>query len=143
MSRNQRFTFLAIAVVIAAVAIVVLASGGDDNKTTTTTATSAATATAGADETATAEATETAAPELPVLSAADPQTVEVTEGDTIAFKVTSDTADEVHFHGYDVKKDVEAGGEVEFSVPAKIVGIFEVELEKAGTKVGEVRVNQK
>ncbi len=31
-------------------------------------------------------------------------------GEPIRFRVESDVADEVHFHGYDVGKDVEAGG---------------------------------
>src|SRR6478735_7238444 len=45
----------------------------------------------------------------------------------VTFK--SDTADEVHFHGYDVHKDVPAGGSVHFKFPAKIDGKFVVELE--------------
>jgi Flp pilus assembly protein CpaB len=139
MPRNQRLIFLAVAVAIAVIAVVVLASGGDDEETTATT--SAPTVTVTASATGTAEATPAA--DVPVLTADNPQTLEFKEGDTIAFKVQSDKADEVHFHGYDVKKDVEAGGEVEFSVPAKIVGIFEVELEDAGVKLGQVRVDPK
>ena len=37
------------------------------------------------------------------------QDLSFTEGDDIRFKVDSDVADEVHFHGYDVGMDVEAG----------------------------------
>jgi hypothetical protein len=47
----------------------------------------------------------------------------------------------VHFHGYDVAKDVEAGGRVEFDVPATIDGVFEVELEGSHTQLAEVTVN--
>ena len=50
-------------------------------------------------------------------------------GDRIQFVVTSDVADEVHVHGYDIAKDVPAGGSVRFSFPAKLEGVFEVELE--------------
>ena len=39
-------------------------------------------------------------------------------GDRIQFSVTSDVADEIHVHGYDLKKDVPAGGSVRFSFPA-------------------------
>ena len=38
------------------------------------------------------------------------KTITYKKGDTIDLTVNSDTADEVHFHGYDVHKDVEAGG---------------------------------
>ena len=43
--------------------------------------------------------------------------------------MTSDVADEIHVHGYDLKKDVPAGGSVRFSFPASIEGVFEIELE--------------
>ena len=62
------------------------------------------------------------------------------EGEPIRFLVQSDVADEVHFHGYDVGKDVEAGGTVSFDVPATIPGIFEVELEEAKEQIAEVTV---
>jgi hypothetical protein len=61
-------------------------------------------------------------------------------GEPIRFRVRSDVADEIHFHGYDVGKDVEAGGSVSFNVPATIEGIFEVELENAGEQIAEVTV---
>ena len=52
----------------------------------------------------------------------------------------SDTADEVHFHGYDVKKDVSKGGQVRFSFPATIEGKFIVELENAKQTLANVEV---
>lgn len=67
--------------------------------------------------------------------------LEYNAGDTIRFKVDSDVADEVHFHGYDVMKDVAAGGSVSFDVPAEIEGIFEVELEGRKEQIAEIRVN--
>jgi hypothetical protein len=62
-------------------------------------------------------------------------------GGRIQFTVRSDTADEVHFHGYDIAKEVSAGGEVSFDVPAEIEGVFEVELEELGIQLAEVRVS--
>ena len=41
------------------------------------------------------------------------------KGDQVQFIVTSDVADEIHVHGYDLKKDVPAGGSVRFSFPAE------------------------
>jgi hypothetical protein len=58
----------------------------------------------------------------------------------IVFVVKSDTADEVHFHGYDIAKDVEAGGSVRFDVKATIEGRFEVELEDRKQQIAEVEV---
>ena len=64
------------------------------------------------------------------------------EGEQIRFKVTSDAPEEVHFHGYDIAKEIEkAGGSVSFDVPATIEGIFEVELEGLGEQIAEIQVN--
>ena len=41
---------------------------------------------------------------------------------TVKFDVVSDTADEIHVHGYDFHKDVAKGGTVTFDFPAKIDG---------------------
>ena len=69
------------------------------------------------------------------------QDLTFTEGDDIRFKVDSDVSDEVHFHGYDVGKDVKAGGSVSFDVPATITGVFEVELESRAEQIAEITVN--
>ncbi len=63
------------------------------------------------------------------------------EGETVRFKVDSDVGDEVHMHGYDIKKDVEAGGSVTFEFPATIEGIFEAELENRREQILELTVN--
>jgi hypothetical protein len=67
--------------------------------------------------------------------------LEYDAGDEIRFEVTSDVADEVHVHGYDLMQDVSAGGTVSFDFPAEIEGIFEVELEGLGEQIAELRVN--
>ena len=69
------------------------------------------------------------------------QELEYSAGDRIRFEVDSDVADEIHIHGYDLMKDVPAGGSVSFSFPAEIEGIFEVELEELGEQIAELRVN--
>ncbi len=69
------------------------------------------------------------------------QDLSFTQGDDIQFKVESDVADEVHFHGYDVGMDVEAGGSVTFDVPATDAGVFEVELEQRVVPIAEITVN--
>jgi hypothetical protein len=69
------------------------------------------------------------------------RTLTYIEGDQIRFAVESDTADEVHVHGYDLMKDVEAGGTVRFDFPATIEGGFEVELEESKVQIAELTVN--
>jgi heme/copper-type cytochrome/quinol oxidase subunit 2 len=67
--------------------------------------------------------------------------ISVNEGDPVRFKVKSAIADEVHMHGYDIGKDVEAGGSVSFDFPATLEGVFEAELEGRKEQILELRVN--
>ena len=67
--------------------------------------------------------------------------LEYSAGDEIRFEVTSDVADEVHVHGYDLMQDVPAGGTVSFDFPAEIEGIFEAELEGRKEQIAEIVVN--
>jgi hypothetical protein len=138
----------ALAVVV--ILFIVLSGGGDDESTSpATTSTEAATTT-------TTTSTDTDKPDKPdkpeeadiptiVVEDGAPvggvQELTFTEGDDIRFKVESDVADEVHFHGYDIGEDVEAGGSVTFDVPATLTGKFEVELEESVTQLAEITVN--
>jgi hypothetical protein len=63
------------------------------------------------------------------------------KGEQIHFVVDSDVSDEVHMHGYDIMKDVEAGGTVSFDFPASIEGVFEAELEGRKEQIVELTVN--
>jgi hypothetical protein len=67
--------------------------------------------------------------------------ISVNEGEPVRFKVKSAVADEVHMHGYDIGKDVEAGGSVSFAFPATLEGVFEAELESRKEQILELRVN--
>jgi hypothetical protein len=69
------------------------------------------------------------------------RTLTYNAGDQIRFKVDSDVSDEVHVHGYDIMKDVKAGGSVSFDFPATIEGVFEAELEGRKEQIIELRVN--
>jgi len=66
--------------------------------------------------------------------------LDYTKGDQIRIKVVSDVADEVHLHGYDIGKDVKAGGSVTFDLPASLEGVFEIELESRKEQLAELRV---
>jgi hypothetical protein len=67
--------------------------------------------------------------------------LEYSAGEEIRFRVSSDQAEEIHVHGYDLSKDVPAGGTVEFDFPAELEGIYEAELEELGVQIIELRVN--
>ena len=64
----------------------------------------------------------------------------VKKGDRVVLVVRSDVADEVHLHGYDVSREVAAGGSARLPFVAKIPGRFEVELEQSGVQIAELTV---
>lgn len=64
----------------------------------------------------------------------------VNKGSTVELVVHSDVADEIHVHGYDLKKDVDAGGTATISFTADIPGVFEAELEDAGLEILQLTV---
>jgi hypothetical protein len=148
MSRGQRFSFLAVAVVIAVVAIVVLAGGNDDTSgdNTAATATPAATNPPEDGATVTPDATETPTPTPtppPLLTGGKVTKLEAKQGDTVRFRVRSPVAEEVHVHTYDIMKDLEPNKTVTVSFKATITGIFEIEFEQAGEQIAELRVDPK
>jgi hypothetical protein len=158
MTRGQRIGLVAAAVVVAIVAFLVIKPGddesGDSSKpagTQTTQTTSAEPTTSDKTDTSpggsgAAGQTNPAEPEIPPIEikngkpTAGVEKFQFKKGDTIVFAVKSDEQHEIHFHGYDISKDVPAGGTVVFKVPAKIEGIFEVEIEDTKTQIAEVKV---
>ena len=54
--------------------------------------------------------------------------------------VTSDIADEVHLHGYDISRDVGPGRPARIAFRARLTGRFEIELEDRGLQIGELEV---
>jgi hypothetical protein len=120
VSRNQRFVVLGLAAVVLIVAVVVIGTGGSSNST------------------------KDAGPTTVVVQGAKPvggvKDVTFKKGGTVDLTVKSDTADEVHFHGYDVHEDVAKGGSVHFRFPASIEGKFVVELEDHKQTLANVTV---
>ena len=66
--------------------------------------------------------------------------VELSLGEPVRLEITSDTADEVHVHGYERKAEVAPGQKVVLEFNADIPGTFEVEFEDAGLKLFELQV---
>ncbi|MEU7784586.1 hypothetical protein [Amycolatopsis sp. NPDC049159] len=71
---------------------------------------------------------------------AGPDRVEVAPGRAVRLEVTSDTADELHVHGYDKEVELTAGQPGSVSFTADVPGLFEVELHHSGAKLTQLRV---
>ena len=139
MERSQRIGLLVAAAVVAVVAVILISNGDDDDSSSTDS--TVQTTTTGGGTTTTEKA------EVPTITIKDGkpvggvQEIEVDKGDTIQFRVKSDADHEIHLHGYDIAKDVAAGGQVTYNVPADIEGIFEIEIEDLKEQIAELRVN--
>ena len=66
--------------------------------------------------------------------------VGVSRGEKVRIQVEADHAEEVHVHGYDLKKDVAPGEPAVIEFTADAPGVFEVELEEAALKLFELQV---
>jgi hypothetical protein len=148
LSGRQRAALIVGAIAVLVVAYVVIRGGSDDDKDSA--ATPAAQTAQSAPSTTSTPPTSTeeapAEPAVPTVRVVDakPQggvkKLDFDKGDQIRFKVVSDTADEIHVHGYDLMKDVEKGGSVSFSFKGSIDGRFVVELEDHGEQIAELDV---
>ena len=120
MGRNQRIGLLAGAVVIVVIAVIVI-GGGSSDKTKTA-----------------------SGPQTVTVVNGKPQggvkTITYKKGDTVDLTVKSDTADEIHIHGYDLHKDVAKGGTARFAFSATIDGQFVIELENAKQQIASLEV---
>lgn len=67
--------------------------------------------------------------------------VTVATGTPVTLVVTSDVADEVHVHGYDVEKELTPGTPATLQFDATIAGVFEVELHHADTVLLRLQVS--
>jgi len=120
MGRNQRIGLLLAAVAIVVVVAIVV-GGGSSDKTKTASGPQTVTVVGG-------------------KAKGGIKTVTYKKGQTVDLTVKSDTADEIHIHGYDLHKDVAKGGSVHFTFPASIEGRFVVELESAGQQIASLQV---
>ncbi len=140
MQSNTAKAGIGALLIAAAIILFIALKGGDEGGDETTAATQPTTTTA------TGGATP-AKPSVPTIvvkngkPAGGIAELDYTKGDRIRFRVVSDVSDEVHIHGYDIMKDVEAGGTVSFDFAADLEGIFEAELEGRKEQIAELRVN--
>jgi hypothetical protein len=140
MTRNQRLAVLALVAVLAVGGFIVARSSGGDGDE---------------DRASPAPAATTQAPQAPARPAPPPvpevrirsgkpvggvQRLTVKRGERVRFVVVSDVEDHVHVHGYDLFRDVAPGRPARFDFPARIDGLFEVELEDRAEQIISLRV---
>ncbi len=120
MARNQRVALLVVTVVVVVVAIVVIGGGSSSS-----------------DKTVSGPQTVTV---VGAKARDGIKTLTYSKGDRVDLTIDSDTADEIHIHGYDLHKEVPKGGNVHFSFPATIEGRFVVELENHKQQIASLQV---
>lgn len=135
----------------------------DEDETTATTPPPAATTTEAATTTDVPATTEeppppatTDAPPATTTTAAGPAVVRIVvvggqpeggirrasvrRGREVIVRVSSDVADHIHLHGYDLIADVAPGAPAELSFVADVPGRFEIELEDRGVPIADLQV---
>lgn len=66
--------------------------------------------------------------------------VKVAKGTQVRLLITSDTADEVHVHGYEIEKELPAGQQATVDFTADQTGLFEVETHESGLQLVQLEV---
>ena len=122
MSRAQRLSFLAIAVVVGVVAVVVIIASGGGSDDSSSGATSGKTV---------------------VLEPGKVQKLKYTQGDQVRFQVRSPKADEVHVHGYNIERELKPNQPTTIAFKATINGIFDIEVHSTDTQIGQLTVEPK
>lgn len=143
----ERFAFRRPSATLFAAALLVAACGDDDTQTTTTSTTPSS-----------SESTTTSVPVTPDDTQPDDDgtvidvavredavegggRTKVALGSEVTIRVTSDVADHIHLHGYDLMVDVAAGETTDLTFEATIPGVFEVELEESGLLLLELEIS--
>jgi hypothetical protein len=67
--------------------------------------------------------------------------VESQLGEEVVLRISSDVAEEIHVHGYDVYADIPAGGSVDVPLTLTLPGSYEVELHGAGRPLFQLRTS--
>lgn len=142
--RLRSILLLAAAVVVAVGLFVVLRPGDDDESASPGTTTSPTTTETGSTTVAPPPPPARPGParvEVTIqggVPVGGPRRVTVAKGRRVVLVVTSDVADHVHLHGYDIMRDVAPGSPARIAFQASIVGTVEAELEDSGVQIAAV-----
>jgi plastocyanin len=133
LSRNQRIGLVVAAAVVAVLAFVIASPGGDDEGDNAAQTTPAAETGTGTETETQAEAPAPPEPEVTRIRVrggevvGGPAEINAKKGDTVVIVVSADAPDDIHLHGYDIKKKVAPGQPARFRVKANLEGEFEIE----------------
>jgi FtsP/CotA-like multicopper oxidase with cupredoxin domain len=135
MSTNQRIALVVAAVVVAVLAFVIAQPGDDEDGGERAATTPAQTETESGTEPVETEEPPPPPPEPEVTRlrirggavVGGTRDIEVESGDTVRIVVTSDAADEIHLHGYDITRNAAPGQPARFRFEAEAEGSFEIE----------------
>jgi len=72
------------------------------------------------------------------LPVGGPPRITVAKGQRVVLVVSSDLADRVHLHGYDIERHVGPGRSATIAFRATIVGTVEAELEHRGVRIATI-----
>ena len=127
-----------------AATLLVAGCGGDDPETTTPSSSPPASSTSAA---ATTPPSETAFAGTEIVVAVkggkvEPPThrVKVAKGTEVRLLVTSDKADELHVHGYELEEELPAGQQVTLDFTADQTGLFEIETHESELQLAQLEV---
>ncbi|MBA3261125.1 MAG: hypothetical protein H0T69_01350 [Thermoleophilaceae bacterium] len=134
MSRNRRIGLVVAALAVAVVAFVVAQPGDDEDASPSPSPTSQGQTEA--DETDT-QAEAPAEPPVTRISVkggvlvGEPKAIRVAKNDPVRIVVRSDVPDQIHLHGYEIKKEAAPGKPARFAFKADAEGAFELESHAA------------
>lgn len=146
MSQPQRLGIVVGAVIIAVAAFILFKPNDDDDKQT---ARDSRQTTEPSPATSRTEAAKPVPPPRPkaerlVVRSGEPvggvRKITTRKGEVVRLTASSDVADEVHLHGYDISRPVAPGRDARFRFEATIEGIFEIELEERGVEIARLEV---
>lgn len=149
MQATRRTTVLLVSAALLTGSLALASCGGDDDEasgttTETTTQTTSETTTTTTTQTTTEPEVEKPTVVRVTVVGGAPQggivRATVDQGDRVRLVVTSDVADEIHLHCYDISRDVAAGGTVTLAFRATIPGRCEAELENRGVQIADITI---
>jgi hypothetical protein len=135
MRSSARWLVIVASVVVVVVLFVLLQPGGPDDGRTSPSPSSPSPSTS-----VSPSPTESPQPERTVIevtfrdgSVRGPTEFTLTQGEEVRIVVHADVTDEVHLHSYDLHADVTPSEPARIDFVADVPGVFECELEGAGT----------
>jgi hypothetical protein len=134
----QRRSVVASRAVVGLLALLLVALGGCAGKPPAASGASASGSSSGASGTAAGQRIEISIAKGTVSGASG--RVQVSKGTPVTLVVTSDVADQVHLHGYDIEKELVPGKPTTLQFTATLTGVFEVELHKANVVLVHLQV---